>query len=117
MCMPCGWPCGNDADDQHAHRRPIGRSFLGEDRSLGGALLGKHLGMDRKDIQLKIDQPRIEDMVSEELAAELEIIRANIISMLSPAELEVEKARVTEELRRVEIACGGDSTTVFTAQK
>ena len=78
-------------------------------------LLGKHLGMDRKDIQLQIDQPRVEDMTSEERDAEMETIRANIIQLMNPAELEVEKVRVTEELRRVEIACAGDSTTVFTA--
>ncbi len=45
------------------------------------ALLGKHLGMDRKDIQLQIDQPRFDDMSSEELAAELETIRTNIIQL------------------------------------
>jgi len=40
--------------------------------------LGKHLGMDRKDIQLRIDQPRAEDMSPAEVAEELVLVQAQI---------------------------------------
>ncbi len=43
---------------------------------------------------------------SEELAAAMETAQADLIQLLSPAELEVEKVRVTAELRQIEIACG-----------
>jgi len=59
----------------------------GKDDSTAGsrvaawAQLGKHLGMDRRDIKLHIDQPRAEDMTPAERAVELASVEAQIAAL------------------------------------
>jgi len=43
--------------------------------------LGKHLGMDRRDIKLHIDQPHAADMTSAERALELASVEAQIAAL------------------------------------
>lgn len=45
------------------------------------AQLGKHLGMDRRDVRLWIDQPRVEDMTPAALEAELDRQQAELAAL------------------------------------
>jgi len=88
----------------------------GKDDSTAGsrvaawAQLGKHLGMDRKDIQLRIDQPRAEDMTETALESELERVRTELISLMSPAQAKAEMQKIHGELAELEAIANGGGT-------
>jgi len=54
------------------------------------AHLGTHLGMDRKDIQLRIEHTPVDDMTDAEVEAELEAYRRERMALMSPAEAKAE---------------------------
>ncbi len=71
--------------------------------------LGKHLGMDHKDILLKIERTPAEDMTDAEIEAELEADRREHMALMTPAEAKAEMQRVHGELAELTAIADGGS--------
>lgn len=81
----------------------------GKDDSTAGARvtawaqLGKHLGMDRRDINLRLERTPADEMSPDELEAELARINAEHMAIMSPAQAKAEIQRLHGNIAELEV--------------
>ena len=71
------------------------------------AQLGKHLGMDRKEIQLRLQRTPVEDLSEDELEAEGERLKAELRALMSPARAKAEMQKLHGELAELAVIANG----------
>ena len=68
--------------------------------------LGKHLGMDRKDINLRLEQKPADDMTPDELAAEIAQLNRERRALMSPDEAKAQIQRLQGGITELEATDG-----------
>ena len=72
-------------------------------RTAAWAHLGKHLGMDRRDINLRLEQRPADEMSPDELDAEMERLRHDHMAIMSPDEARAEIQRLRGNITELEV--------------